>query len=327
MKKLDQETWSYNWHFARLTSFGSVMPDNYDGAFLEFWNRQLVGDFDHVVDLACGNGALVWIFNEILNSGGRKTKIVGVDFANISPFKALNRNKDDYPEVRFIGKTPIEKLPFEDNSIDLAASQYGVEYSNLEESIPEIARVLTSSGKMSFILHDRSGVVVQNGTKAVADYKVILNESNIHKLILELAKVTAGNDFQAEKLRSSVPYQTLIKKIELEKAPFTALLKKNSDIRPVFSYVSKLNHAYKEAHKSSFKREHPLDALVADAWDGFRINIEMLEDLEAASLDQHAQERLCSLIEGQGFAIEESRPLEYKKNENWGVTLVAKRVP
>ena len=167
MKKLDAKIWSHSWQSPRLTSFGADLPNNYDGAFLEFWKQQLQGKFSHVVDLACGNGALTWISDDILNSGDRKTAITGVDFASISPFRALGRQEKDYPEVRFIGNSPIEKLPFEDNSVDLVVSQYGLEYSNLDKSIPEIGRVLTSSGKMSFILHDRDGVIVRDATKSI----------------------------------------------------------------------------------------------------------------------------------------------------------------
>ncbi len=54
-----------------------------------------------------------------------------------------------------------------------------------------------------------------------------------------------------------------------------------------------------------------------DNYDGafadFRAEIEYREaqDLESASLDASGRNRLCSLIEGQGFTVTDSRPVEY----------------
>ena len=64
----DPKDWSLYWRRPTVTSFGDLFPENYDGAILEFWKTQLVGEFNHVVDIACGNGALTWLANEIINS-------------------------------------------------------------------------------------------------------------------------------------------------------------------------------------------------------------------------------------------------------------------
>ena len=84
-----------------------MFPNNYDGSILEFWKRQLIGEFNHIVDIGCGNGALVWICNEILNQGSGKTHLTGVDFADISPFKALGREVK-IMKGRFTGIESVE---------------------------------------------------------------------------------------------------------------------------------------------------------------------------------------------------------------------------
>ncbi|MCK6371332.1 MAG: hypothetical protein L6Q83_08420, partial [Gammaproteobacteria bacterium] len=61
MKKLDIRYWGPFWRNPTITSFGKLFPDNYDGAMLEFWRRQVTADVADIVDLACGNGALTWI--------------------------------------------------------------------------------------------------------------------------------------------------------------------------------------------------------------------------------------------------------------------------
>ena len=189
MKKIDAQSWSFMWQANSLTTFGSTdFVENYDGAILEFWQSQLQGELSHVVDLACGNGALTWIANDLLNSQQPQATITGVDFAAIDPFKVLGRKPDDYPAITFIGNSPIEQLPFADGSVDIAISQYGLEYSDLDQSIPEIARVLTPAGKMSFILHARDGDLVKGATLPLKDYRNMLEFMRLDELILKLAK-------------------------------------------------------------------------------------------------------------------------------------------
>jgi ubiquinone/menaquinone biosynthesis C-methylase UbiE len=77
-----------------LTSFGRIFPDNYDGAIRAFWQQQLTAEpVKHVVDICCGNGALCWIANEILNADVLTTQITGIDFADIDPFQVLNLDR------------------------------------------------------------------------------------------------------------------------------------------------------------------------------------------------------------------------------------------
>ncbi len=64
MKKIDEKSWSTMWENPSITTFGwGDFAENYDGAILEFWKSQLNGEFNQVLDLACGNGALTWIAN------------------------------------------------------------------------------------------------------------------------------------------------------------------------------------------------------------------------------------------------------------------------
>lgn len=167
MSNPDPQDWTPYWRRPTLTSFGDIFPNNYDGSILEFWQRQLTGQLQHVVDVACGNGALTWIANSILNRDGNRTRVTGVDFADIDPFAALKRKPGRYPQVRFIGNTPAEQLPFADASVDLLISQYGIEYSDLSRSVPEAARVLVPGA--SPVLHSaRQGIHHHRGRHRAA---------------------------------------------------------------------------------------------------------------------------------------------------------------
>jgi SAM-dependent methyltransferase len=166
------------------TSFGPIFPDNYQGAIREFWQRHLTGNLEHAVDVGCGNGALCWIADELLNRPRVSSRITGVDFADIDPFRVLGRDRNDYPGVEFIGNTFAEHLPFADRSVDLIVSQYGIEYTDLNRSIAEVARVLKPAGRMVFVLHDTNSEVVKLSIAPLDDMRTVLS-LGIHDLVLQ----------------------------------------------------------------------------------------------------------------------------------------------
>jgi ubiquinone/menaquinone biosynthesis C-methylase UbiE len=328
MRNLTADVWSQGWQDPKLTCFGASMPNNYDGSFLEFWKQQADYAYGHVIDLGCGNGALVWILNEILSSEDRQAKITGVDFANISPFNTLDRREEDFSRVRFIGNSPMEKLPFADNSVDLAVSQFGLEYSNLEESIPEISRVLTAAGQMSFILHDKAGHLAKIARKYIHEYKSLLYESNAHKFVLELDKVAESLEYDDQRMSASAEFQALFAKIKQAIGPFEALMRNYSnDLIPLVTYLRQLDYAVTQAVKPPSQREIPLETLINNAYYIFNQTLERMNDMIHVSLDEAGRQRLASLIKNQGFSIIELRPLLYKGDQNWGTALVAKRFP
>jgi ubiquinone/menaquinone biosynthesis C-methylase UbiE len=321
MKTPEAKDWSIYWTRPTVTSFGNIFPENYDDAILEFWKTQLVGEFRHVVDVACGNGALTWIANDILNGGRRQTRITGVDFANISPFRTLQRNKKDYPSVRFMGNTPAETLPFRDGSIDMVISQYGVEYADLEKTIPELARVLTDAGRMSFVLHDEESVIVKGAMLNLEGFRLVLNEIAIHEPCLRLVELGRRISNPAEQQRSA-EYQGVLAQINESANRIRGLTQNFPPPSPLHLYMDRLNYALNEArtHKKADQK-----ALIAEARDGLQAHVDRIDDLAAAALSEEERRDLVSLVERQGFTVTEDRALYYEGDKNFGTILAARR--
>lgn len=321
MKKPDPQDWSQYWKLPAITSFGNLFPDNYDGSMLEFWKEQLEGEFNHVVDVACGNGALTWIANDLLNSGARQTPVTGTDFASISPFKVLRRNKKHYPSIRFRGNTPAEHLPFKDRSIDLVISQYGVEYADLDRAIPELGRVLSTAGRMSFILHDKESVIIKGATGNLDGFKLVLNEIAIHDLIMQHEELAARIK-DPVKRQNSAEYQRLFAQINDATNTIKGLVRNYPPPSPIHLYMDQLSQALNAAcNNQGIDRK----ALIIQARDGLQIHIDRIDDLEAAALSEAQRRHLVSLIERQGFTLTEHRMLCYKGNDNFGTVLAAQR--
>jgi len=76
-----------------------------------------------------------------------------VDLAEVTPpwLAALPLSKR--ARVQFRSGCAAEQLPFADASFALVVSQWGLEYSDLNLSVPEILRVLAPQGRVQLLLH------------------------------------------------------------------------------------------------------------------------------------------------------------------------------
>jgi hypothetical protein len=71
----------------------------------------------------------------------------------------------------------MEALPFEAGTFDLVVSQWGLEYSNLEISTPEVLRVLAPGGRIQLLLHHVDALPVTLAAHEVVHLQWLLNES------------------------------------------------------------------------------------------------------------------------------------------------------
>ncbi len=86
-----------------------------------------------VLDLACGTGLIANAFH------GRVKKVTGLDISS-DMVKYADGCMD---EIIF---SPIEKMPFDDNSFDACVCRQGLQFAELDKAIPEIHRVLKPGG-------------------------------------------------------------------------------------------------------------------------------------------------------------------------------------
>ncbi len=324
-KDLDPErlnaSWSKFWTTSTLTALPETFPAGYDGAMLDFWREQLDGDFRHIVDLATGNGALVWIAHDIQGRREKPARITGVDLADIEPFTALNKSPDDYPTISFIGKTPVESLSFADHSIDVVISQYGIEYSSLEKTIAEIARVLTPSGKMCFIVHDQESVIVKGMKNKLMHCKELIADHEFHDLTRQFIALQVQFT-DAVELQQSVQYQTIGQKLYQKLLPLKSRLEQYPKSSPLNAYIQNWSAATNPATDlTTSERAHKAETALAELIAG----TEKLAEVAAAALTPADREVLAGFIEQHGFRISRFKTLEYDDGRNWGTTLVAHR--
>lgn len=121
----------------------------------------------HVIDVACGTGALTREIASRLPGNGR---IVGADL-NVTMIElAIQRHPSDAHDATYVA-SDVCKLPFEDGLFDLAFCQQGLQFfPDKPAALTEIRRMLKTGGKL--ILTCWSAISPFNGalSAALADH-------------------------------------------------------------------------------------------------------------------------------------------------------------
>ena len=180
--------WSDYWSTGALTSLPQDFVFNYDGEVAEFWQRQF-GELSpgaQVLDICTGNAPIALI-------GGRV-----VCRPDCRPEDYCHRRRPtgpraDWPAAaagrRIAGNyriegaiTEVESLPFDDQWFDLITSQYGLEYCNMEQAGPELARVLKPGGCLAVLAHAADTAIVETMAAESSDY-ASLRDSGLFKVL------------------------------------------------------------------------------------------------------------------------------------------------
>lgn len=303
-KKLNADEWSTMWDAGSITTFGGMFDSNYDSEFLEFWKNQLEqGQWSHLADLCCGNGALSWIANDICNAGSASTKVTGVDIARIDPFKTLQRKKTDYPEVEFVGDTSIDELPFSDQSLDIAVSQYGIEYANTSKVVSELGRVLTQKSKLVFIMHSHDSDLLLSTLSSAGKYEYILGEGRFHELLLELDTL-----YNSKKNPQQVAADPDVRSIQakIQKLIFDIQTMDNKSAgaennRLVLSYMKSVLSLFEDLSKFKNRKR---SALIEQGIEIVKDTLARMYDLKSAALSEESYKELVGQIENLGYSVE-----------------------
>lgn len=194
--------WDRFWRYDRLSSFDTGPgAANYSGDIAEEWRRFFaeVPDGGSVLDIATGNGAIAILAVQTASDAGKTVCVTGVDYADIAPERFVTTT-DAIGHVTFRGRTNAEDLPFGDRSFDAVTSQFGIEYSNMEQSLPEAMRVLKSGGRLRLAMHAAEGAVVRDTKRSLADADFLLDRAQLIPLaVLSLHSLVAWEKGEGSK--------------------------------------------------------------------------------------------------------------------------------
>lgn len=154
--QLDERSavWTRYWSHGAAHSCGGSFGERYEGALAQFWRSAFgaLAQGARVLDIATGNGALPQLLVDFDPEG--KFSCDAVDLATPAPAWAEQLAPARRAQLRFHGQQGAEALPFGDGQFDLVMSQYGLEYTDLARSVPELLRVCAASGALRLVCHD-----------------------------------------------------------------------------------------------------------------------------------------------------------------------------
>ncbi|TNJ33694.1 class I SAM-dependent methyltransferase [Arenimonas terrae] len=152
--------WSRYWAGGALHSCGGSFDGNYSGDIREFWREAFapLGEGSRLLDIATGNGPIPKLLLTL--RPGVDVHCDAVDLAAVAPAWPAELPEGERRRLQFHPRVEAEALPFADARFDLVVSQYGLEYSQLARSVPELLRVLKSSGRVRLLAHHAASVPV-----------------------------------------------------------------------------------------------------------------------------------------------------------------------
>lgn len=121
----------------------------------------------HIIDVACGTGALTREIASRLQGNGR---IVGADLNETMIELAINRHPSEAHDTTYVA-ADVCNLPFNDGDFDLAFCQQGLQFfPDKPAALAEIRRILKTDGKLNLTCW--SAVSPFNGAlaEALADH-------------------------------------------------------------------------------------------------------------------------------------------------------------
>lgn len=191
--------WSLFWRQGHSTTFGPYYKHGYEGAVADWW-KSVLADLPQevsVVEVGCGNCSLL---PDMVKSG-LKGKYIGVDLAAVKPSDvAMQGLADSGIELVLHAETPAEAFPEPDASVDLLASVFGIEYSNLDKSFAEAHRVLKPGGLLRTLLHHKQSVVTGMSKRAydefnAEDFRTVINALTTISLVRD--KVASPSELKS----------------------------------------------------------------------------------------------------------------------------------
>lgn len=298
----ETDAWDRYWAYGNLHSFSQVTSGNYTGRIAAFWDGVFgdLADGSRILDIATGNGAIPLLAQAAGTATGRVFDIHATDLAAIEPDRQVSDEalRERLQAIDFHARTPAESLPFEAGRFDLVCSQFGLEYSDLEQSVPETARVLRHDGHIALIMHHARSAAVLAARDEVAQVDFVLEEAKLYLKARNLLRAEADT---GTRRRSGSPHPKVVKK---RKAVDQAIQQIEANARQRQSnrlLVGPLNYVREVLTLAG--RDGPAQALawLDEAHRRVRATRERLAAMQAAAHDDQTMAEFIESLAAAGF--------------------------
>lgn len=235
-------SWSRYWQHGGLHSCSSSFDGNYSGEVRAFWHNAFapVANGGRMLDLCTGNGPIARLALELAPDPSTLS-IDAVDLANVAPAWWSELAPAVRSRVRFHGGVAAERLPLAAGCIDLAVSQFGLEYTDVPASVAELRRVLAPGARVALLVHAHDSLIVRQALEERGHLQWLDGSSGLGSLGREMLGPASRSGTAAgrESLRHDAGANRL-------RARFNAAMQQLAD-RSAGSSCPDLLHEYQQA--------------------------------------------------------------------------------
>lgn len=231
-----------------------------------------------ILDVCTGNGAIARVAEEVACERGVHFEIDAFDGAEIA---------SSGPErmIRFRSRVRAESLPYPDNSFDVVTGQYALEYTELSQSVPELARVSAPDSRVRLMAHASEGLVVGNARRQIDDARVVL-DSGLFAAARELASQREANASETVLQALKERYNAAVRELE-QAAPRSVEPEMYSNVCGVLTYA--LSNQPRVGAR-------PVLDKIREAEDNIRMHATRLGAMTEAALDRTRAQALADRI-------------------------------
>ncbi|MGH8274954.1 MAG: class I SAM-dependent methyltransferase [Gammaproteobacteria bacterium] len=205
--------WDQYWRDGRLASCGGEGGAAYQSAITEGWREffRSLPEESRILDVCTGNGAIARVAEEIALERGIEFSIDAFDAALIAP-PAIAASQESM--IHFRSRVSAESLPYENDAFDVVVGQYGLEYTDMARSLPELVRVSAPGGcRLRLVIHAREGVVVGLASRQLADARQV-RESGIFEAARTLAESRSDGSSEQTLQTLKERYNDAVRRLE-----------------------------------------------------------------------------------------------------------------
>ena len=322
----DSEVWDRYWADGRLAACSGDQGQHYFPIIQTLWREFFSALFNQaaVLDLATGNGAVLDLARQRAEQLDIAVQLHGVDQARIGPGSLLARSKDSGINIEMHGESRIEQLPFTESSFDFVSSQFGIEYSNLDLTVPEVARVIKPGGLLMLIVHRSDSGILSQTHRDLADYEFIEMEDDLILLFGELLDSEVQDGRLDQALKSSPPY--LAAKERFDRAATRVAIRMQQRAAGTVSFLNGLMLSMGEIYQH--RHQHPL-ATVLDRYqelqNEIQAHVRRLQQMQAAALDNPGLDSLRKRLTDNRFDLQVDEQVVDDNGHQLGHRLLVRR--
>jgi ubiquinone/menaquinone biosynthesis C-methylase UbiE len=249
-----------------------------------------------IIDIASGNGVVVECALDHFASG--KVDITCIDLSATAVAKIRKR----FPSVHGL-VSDARSIPLESGSIDIATSQFGIEYGG-QEAVDEAARLLAPGGRLVLMMHKKESII-HNACSINLQAMSEFQESQFIPYAIEM--FTAG--FEAVGGSDRAPYDQAASRFAPAVNTAEAIMNKYGQ-QAAGEVIARI---YGDVGRMHGKIQYYEPAEVLD-WLN-RMNEELksyakrMFSMTQVAIDDESFERMCAGLRHRGYAINRAEPL------------------